>query len=140
MEKVFTIGYGNRSKEVFLDLLRTNEIRTVVDVRLRPDCARLGTWVKARTPDKGVEKWLMDSGFGYKSIIELGNMFLGLDDWRERYQQLLVSSGELLIKRMEGLPEPICLMCAEMDVNTCHRQLIAAYLTEKWGGIEIIHL
>ena len=49
--KVFTIGYGGRGKEDFLSLLKANDVRPVVDIRLRPDRASMGIWVKAKTAD-----------------------------------------------------------------------------------------
>lgn len=139
MRTVFTIGYGGRGKDDFLALLKSNGVTTIVDIRLRPDRASMGIWVKAKTSDKGIEKWLADSGIGYKSLIELGNLFLECSDWRERYQQLLASSGRLLVERLEGLPEPICLMCAEKRFDECHRQLVAAYLAEHKGA-QIHHI
>ena len=39
---VFTIGYGGRSKDDFLALLHAHDVKTVVDIRLRPDCAVWG--------------------------------------------------------------------------------------------------
>ena len=139
MKKVFTIGYGGRTKEDFIGLLRANEIRTVVDIRLRPDRASMGIWVRAKKPDKGIEKWLTEFGIIYRSLIELGNVFFEFPDWQERYQQLLASSGELLTERLAGLDEPICLMCAEKRVEECHRRLVAEYL-EEHKGVEIQHI
>lgn len=137
--KVFTIGYGGRTKDAFLALLKTSGVRTVVDVRLRPDRASMGIWVKAKTPDKGIESWLAEAGIGYRSLIELGNLFLDYPDWQRRYQELLDSSGDLLTQRLEEIPGPICLLCAEKRVGECHRQQVASFLAVRKEA-EIHHL
>lgn len=137
--KIYTIGYGGRSREEFTGLLQENGIRTVVDVRLRPDRASMGIWVKAKTADKGIEKMLAEAGIGYRSLIELGNIFLEFDDWQNLYSELLESSGELLTLRLQDLPEPVCLLCAEKSSLQCHRRQIAEYL-EKNRRAEIRHL
>jgi uncharacterized protein (DUF488 family) len=134
MHKVFTIGYGGRGRDDFLALLKANGVRTLVDIRLRPDRASMGIWVKARTPDKGIEKWLADAGIAYRSLIELGNVFMEFPDWQERFRRLLASSGELLVERLEGLEEPICLMCAEKRAADCHRREVAVFLAQRTGA------
>jgi uncharacterized protein (DUF488 family) len=137
--KIFTIGYGGRSKEEFISLLKSNGINTIIDIRLRPDRARIGFWSKAKTPDKGVEGWLSKAGIEYKSLIELGNIFLDYPDWRELYKELLNSCGELLTKRLIDIPGPICLLCAERRVEECHRKLVGEFLAKHYGA-EIHHL
>jgi hypothetical protein len=89
--KFFTIGYGGRVPEEFLSLLASHWVRSIADVRIRPDRASTGAYTKARTSDKGIEKLLNDRGITYHSILELGNLFLDLDDWRPAYQELLIS-------------------------------------------------
>jgi len=33
-----------------------------------------------------------------------------------------------------------CLLCSEDKPQRCHRRLVAEYLREKWGNVEIVHL
>lgn len=133
--EIFTIGYGGRAKDEFLDLLLRNHIRTVIDVRLRPDRAAMGIYVKAKDATKGIEKVLSDAGIGYRSIVELGNVFMELDDWHERYLRLLESSGALLTERLPTTPgERVCLLCAEKQPGECHRRDIADYLAARRGA------
>lgn len=135
----FTIGYGGRSPDEFLSILQNNGVRSIVDVRLRPDKAYKGTWVKAQEPGKGIEKILADVGIEYLSLPELGNIFLDYPDSLERYGQLLEIAGHLLFDRMTGIQEPFCLLCAEKMVSNCHRGKIAEYLV-KTRGYEVVHL
>lgn len=139
MQKIFTIGYGGRTKEDFLGLIQPAGVRTVVDIRLRPDRASMGIWVKAKTVDKGIERWLAEADIGYRSLIELGNVFLEFPDWQHCYQQLLETSGELLTQRLAEIPGPLCLMCAEKKVADCHRRHVAEWLV-KHRGVIVEHL
>jgi uncharacterized protein (DUF488 family) len=33
-----------------------------------------------------------------------------------------------------------CLLCSEATPHHCHRRLVAEYLKDKWGDVEIKHL
>lgn len=33
-----------------------------------------------------------------------------------------------------------CLLCSEDKPHHCHRRLVAGYLKEKWGDVEIVDL
>ena len=136
--ELYTIGYGGRKPDEFLRLLKDNGIRAVVDVRLRPDRSSMGTYAKARTPDKGIEGLLGRADIQYFSFVELGNLFLDFDDWQTRYGQLMDRAGDLLTQRLCHVSQPFCLLCAERSPERCHRSIIAEYLARK--GYEVRHI
>ena len=138
MMKFSTIGYGGRKPHEFVNLLKENGIRAVVDVRLRPDRASMGVYVKAKSAEKGIQRLLAEGDIQYMSVVELGNIFLGCEDWRDRYRQLLEQAGQLLTERLQQVPQPFCLLCAEKDIGECHRQLIAEHLVQR--GWQVEHL
>jgi len=136
--KLYTIGYGGRKPEEFLNLLKQKDVKAIVDVRLRPDRASMGSYVRAKSPDKGIQKLLGTVGIEYLSLVELGNVFLEYADWKERYQKLLEKAGDLLTRRLVTTSSPFCIMCAEKSPAQCHRSLIAEYLVRK--GYEVEHI
>jgi uncharacterized protein (DUF488 family) len=136
--KFYTIGYGGRNPQEFLDILKEKGVKVVVDVRLRPDHSSMGSFAKAKSQDKGIQKLLATVGIEYISVVELGNVFLECADWRERYRELLAKAGDLLTQRLENVSTPFCLMCAEKSPAECHRSLIAEYLASK--GYEVEHI
>jgi len=136
---VFTIGYGGRLPAELIGLLAQHGVRAVVDVRLRPDRASMGVWVKARSPDRGIEHALGQAGIEYHALLELGNLFLEFPDWQQRYAALLRAAGPLLIERLADVPQPYCLLCAERRAAECHRSQIADYLASTQGA-SVVHL
>lgn len=136
--KLYTIGYGGRNPKDLVAALQNKGIRTIVDVRLRPDRASMGVYVMAKSADKGIQKLLADGNIGYISLIELGNIFLFYDNWRDRYREFIEKTGDLLIKALKDVPEPFCLMCAERKVSDCHREQITDYLVQKDWEVEHI--
>jgi uncharacterized protein YeaO (DUF488 family) len=81
---------------------------------------------------------LAEAGITYVSLVELGNPFMELDDWPDRYRQLLDRAGDLLTERLVSLSGAVCVLCAEKRPEQCHRALIAAWLQEQ--GWEVEHL
>lgn len=138
-QQLFTVGYGGRKPSDFVSLIQTTSVKTVVDVRLRPDRASMGAYVRAKSNDKGIVKLLATAGIGYASLVELGNVFGELTEWREPYRKLLNLAGPLLVDRLSNIEGPFALMCAEKDVGKCHRKLIADYLVGQ--GFQLtVHL
>ena len=115
--KFYTIGYGGRLPEELAGLLVARGVRSVADVRIRPDRASMGAFVKARTPDKGIEKLLSERGIAYRSFLELGNLFREVDDWRGPYRELFDRGGRA--RQPAGRPAGIVLsaLCRETRIR-----------------------
>jgi|SRR5579872_4383500 len=136
--KFFTLGYGGLEPQALLDLLSTHGVRTVADVRLRPDRASMGSYTLAKSADKGLQALLNRQGIGYQWLPELGNVFICLPNWRTPYAKLIEQSGQLSTERLSAVPLPFCLLCAEKNPDECHRYQIADYLVRL--GHEVEHL
>jgi uncharacterized protein (DUF488 family) len=134
----YTIGYGGRPPAEFVKLLTEAGVRTVADVRLRPDRSSMGSYKYTGKPTTGIEKLLADAGIGYASLPELGNLFLGFDDSLARHATFFERAADLLVGRLLELPGPVCLLCAEKKVDECHRKAIAGYM-ERQGWV-VTHL
>lgn len=135
-EPEWTAGYGGRDPSELVEALKSRGVRSVVDVRLRPDQSRKPTFAKCRANDKGIAKLFGDAGIAYHSIVELGNVFIDCEDWASKYAQLLEAAGPILTVRLSEIEKPICLLCAERYPNECHRMILAKHLEktnpEKW--------
>ena len=136
--KIFTVGYGGRKPDEFIALLREHGINIIVDVRLKPEHAFMGTYSKSTDPHKGIQGLLERAAIQYVWAAELGNMFKDFDDWQEKYRRHLGETGDILCSRLYDLNIPFCLMCCEKRASGCHRKLIADYLVSK--GYEVEHL
>ena len=82
----YTIGYGGRKPQEFLSLLKQKGVKAIIDVRLRPDRASRGSYARAKSHDKGIQKLLATICIKYISVVELGNIFSEYADWKERYR------------------------------------------------------
>jgi uncharacterized protein (DUF488 family) len=137
-KRAYTVGYGGRLPRDFVTLLQQHGIPRVVDVRLRPDRASMGAYVRAKTADKGIQGLLAGASIAYVSVVELGNVFIDCEEWRDRYWRLWDRAGDVLAERLWQIQPPFCLMCAERHARQCHRQRIADYLVEH--GYVVEHL
>ena len=89
----YTVGYGGRKPDEFVELLLEHGVRSIADVRIRPDRASMGSYARAKSPEKGIEKLLGDRGIAYHAILELGNLFRDREDWGPAYRAFFERAG-----------------------------------------------
>lgn len=142
---IFTLGYEKRSVENFLDILKSEGVTVVIDVRANPVSRKKGF------SKKGLEVILKGHGIEYLHIKELGAPRALRDklssdgdylSFFEEYKELITDRLDVirgLIDRL--LKEYGCLMCYEEQANNCHRSQIAGIIaTMSPEEVRIEHL
>ena len=61
------------------------------------------------------------------------------DDYERKFLDLM-ADRRIEEKLDPELLEDACLLCSEDQPHYCHRRLVAEYLKEHWGDVEIAHL
>ena len=134
---IFTIGHSNHTMEVFLRLLKANQVETIVDTRSNPR-SKYVSWFDAAA----LQRTLEAAGFRYIYMgRELGGRPEGAQfydsDGRVLYGK--VAEADFFQKGLERLETGMALLCAEENPSVCHRRLlIARVLAER--GIAISHI
>jgi uncharacterized protein (DUF488 family) len=141
--KLHTIGFTKKSAKTFFELLQGSGAKRVVDVRLHNNTQLAGFSKRD------------DLAYFLRAICRM--------DYVE--QPLLAPTEELLARGRKGpwaayerdflalirqrrIQDEVAkdviadgvLLCSEHEPEHCHRRLVAEYLREHWGRVEIVHL
>src|SRR5919202_2648321 len=141
---LYTIGFTKKSAQQFFDTLIKAGVRRVVDTRLN-NVSQLAGFTKR--PD--LEYFLNKIGnIEYVHLLDLAPTKDILDaykkkgsDWSTYEKQFLkfIAEGNIEEKVSPDLLDGGCLLCSEPTPHHCHRRLVAEYLSQKLGTINIHH-
>ena len=143
--KIYTIGFTQKSARKFFGMIKDSGAARVVDVRLN-NVSQLAGFAKR---DDLAFFSAAVCGVDYVHRPELAPTQEMLDSYKKHrnswavYEQQfldLMESRKIETTIAPELLENGCLLCSEDKPHQCHRRLVAEYLREKWGGIEIHHL
>jgi len=143
--KIYTIGFTKKGAETFFGLLQDHPIKRVIDIRLN-NVSQLAGFSKR----DDLEYFLKElCSIAYIHLPELAPTKDILDEYKKnkgdwsvyetQFNQLMVDRNVETDFSPE-LFDHACLLCSEHEPENCHRRLVAEYLQEKWGNVEIIHL
>lgn len=143
--KIFTIGFTKKSAEQFFNCLKQPGLVRIIDARLN-NVSQLAGFTKKNDlkfflreickidyihlPELAPTKDILDA---YKK---------NGDDWvvYEKQFLALMNARRIADKVDKSLIDGGCLLCSEATPEHCHRRLVAEYLRDKWGNVEIQHL
>ena len=143
--KLFTIGFTKKNAEKFFNTLKTSGVKRVIDIRLN-NVSQLAGFAKRDDLQYFLK---IICGIDYIHKLELAPNKNILDEYKKNkgnwgiYEKSFIKLMEH--RKIEELIDRefidhSCLLCSEDKPDQCHRRLVAEYLNDKLGNIEIIHL
>jgi uncharacterized protein (DUF488 family) len=142
---VFTIGFTKKSAQQFFDTLRMSGAKRVVDVRLN-NVSQLAGFAKRDDLAFFIKEVC---GMDYVHLQDLAPTQEMLDEYKKRKGDWKTYEARFLdLMRQRRIEECIskeaivegCLLCSEDKPHHCHRRLVAEYLRQHWGGLDVRHL
>ena len=144
--KIYTIGFTKKSAETFFTRLKDAQVRRLVDVRLN-NVSQLAGFTK-----KEDLRYFTNAicGIEYLHLPQLAPTAEILDPYKKRkngdwalYERQfldLMQTRRIEETVSQDLLDGGCLLCSEETPHRSHRRLVAEYLREKWGSVEIEHI
>lgn len=142
---MFTIGFTQKSAQKFFETLKRAGVKRVIDTRLN-NVSQLAGFAK-RSDLEYFLKAIDD--IEYIHILDLAPTKDILDEYKKQkgnwsvYEQKflkLMADRQIENRVSPDLADGACLLCSEAKPHHCHRRLVAEYLNDRWGNVNICHL
>lgn len=143
--KIFTIGFTKKNAKKFFSILKENNVRKVIDIRLN-NSSQLAGFSKG----DDLEFFLKELyGMDYIHDINLAPTKEIFDDYKKgkiNWEKYEVLFADLLKKRdiKKWLDdkynkdfEHVCLLCSEETANKCHRRLMVEFIKFSYPELDI---
>lgn len=148
--KLYTIGFTKKSAETFFNILKENNVKHLIDVRLN-NSSQLAGFAKGINL-KYFLKELCDIDYSHDVEFAPTNEMLSnykkknisWSEYEEQFSTMLNNRNlkdKISVKFTDGV-DGICLLCSEYIAEKCHRRLVAEYIKDVLDEdcIQIIHL
>jgi uncharacterized protein (DUF488 family) len=143
--KLYTIGFTKKSAETFFETLRQSGAQRLLDVRLN-NVSQLAGFAKKQDLAYflkticGMEYEHLPILAPTQDMLKAYKKFRG--SWSDYESKFLDLMRQRRIEHeiAQELIADACLLCSEDKPIHCHRRLVAEYLSNSWGDIEIMHL
>lgn len=145
MIKLFTIGFTKKSAKQFFELLKENEVKKIVDVRINNTNQLAGF---AKYPDLAYFAKSI-ANIDYVHIVDFAPTKELLSDYQNKkidwteYEKIfrqLIEQREVAIKYDVNNFNEACFLCSEHLPDKCHRRLLVEYIKKNINNVEICHL
>ena len=143
--QLFTIGFTKKGAKTFFESLQNAGVKRLLDIRLN-NVSQLAGFAK-----KADLEYFLNTicDIDYAHLLDLAPTKEIIDEYKKNkgdWQQYEVQFLELIRQRKiedkvsPDLIDGACFLCSEASPNHCHRRLVAEYLNQQWGNVDIQHL
>ena len=144
---LFTIGFTKKSARTFFELIKSNNINVLIDIRLNN-----GSQLAGFSKGSDLEFFLnviCKCGYQYEPVFaptkELMDSFkakkISEEQFEDEFLTLMKARNALLYFEENFLRERcICLLCSEDTPEHCHRRILAEMIIEKYPHISLVHI
>ena len=142
---LFTIGFTKKTARDFFELLTEAGVKRIIDTRLN-NVSQLSGFAKR----KDLEYFLKEiADIEYTHLLDLAPTKDILNPYKKKqtnwqtYEKSfldLIEQRQIENKVTPDILDGGCLLCSEAKPHYCHRRLVAEYLNNKLGNINICHL
>ena len=155
--KIYTIGFTQKSAEEFFEALKSTRAKRLIDVRLN-NKSQLAGFANARDlpyhlhnirglpsmeyvhrPELAPTKEMLGAYRAVPLTRKAAAMKAAAWDTYEREFRALMRERQVEELDRGELSDAV-LLCSEHEPERCHRRLVAEYLCEHWGDVDILHL
>ena len=144
--EIYTIGFTKKSAEEFFELLRKNGIQLVLDIRLNNTSQMAGFTKKDDLRYFAREicgaEYIHDPNLAPTQEIldDIRHKKISWEEYETRFTRLLKERKIEKTLDKALFSKRTVLLCSEASADQCHRRLVAEYLRDRWGDVEIVHL
>lgn len=136
---VYTIGFTKKSAEKFFEVLRTEKIDMLIDIRLKNTSQLAGF---AKHPDikyflrqMKICNYIHDLNFApsEKTLKEYKSKLINWESYTEQFEETMKQRDirkYISEKYADYKDKNICLLCSEESHVNCHKSLVAEYFRD----------
>lgn len=147
-KKIYTIGFTKKDAKTFFELLRENNIKYLLDIRLN-NSSQLAGFAKGKDLNYFLKEIL---NIKYVHDIRFAPTKQLLDEYKSKvknWRDYEIEFNELILKRdiskivekeYFSMIDGVCFLCSEEIPAKCHRRLIAEFIQKQFNNIEVVHL
>ena len=143
--KLFTIGFTKNNAKHFFSKIKNERIKKLIDIRLN-NVSQLAGFAKKNDLIYFLKE-LCNCDYRHEPLLAPTKEILDgykkkIIDWNEYekcFKKLLEKREAFKLVSLDELDNAV-LLCSEPTAEKCHRRLVAEYLNEHFGNINIKHI
>ena len=145
MIKIYTIGFTKKTAKQFFELLKKNQVKKIVDIRIN-NSSQLAGFAKGTDLEYfaneicGIEYTYIEDFAPTKELLsDYQNKKFNWIEYEKIYRNL-IKGRKIAEKYNISDFDNACFLCSEQTAEQCHRRLLAEYFKEINPDVEIIHI